>query len=129
MNIKTHFDLLIDTYNLHHLYKKYIFISILFTVVRESFQWCLLGFSLIVKKHSHLIYKFIYILLFIYLLLIPLEKYFNNITNEKDFFIVIINHEQLISRMRIIYLASFFFCILHFYYLVVVLVVGINVSK
>jgi ABC-type lipoprotein export system ATPase subunit len=79
MNIKTHFDLLIDTYNLHHLYKKYIFISILFTVVRESFQWCLLGFSLIVKKHSHLIYKFIYILLFIYLLLIPLEKYFNNI--------------------------------------------------
>ena len=66
MNIKDHINLLINKYNLHFLYKKYIFISMSFTIIKESFQWFLIYLSIIVKQKPELIYNFVLVQLFFY---------------------------------------------------------------
>ena len=77
MDIKSHFNLLLDKYNLNFLYKKFICLSILTTTVKEGFYWSLIYFSEIVKNKPELIKKFSIILIGMIGINIPLERYFN----------------------------------------------------
>ena len=63
MDIKSHFNLLLDKYNLNFLYKKFICLSILTTTVKEGFYWSLIYFSEIVKTKPELIKNFSIILI------------------------------------------------------------------
>ena len=80
--IQAHFNLLFDKYNLNYLYKKFIFLSMLSTVVREGFYWSLVLFSEIVKNKPNAILLFSTILISLLGLHIPLERYFNNIKSK-----------------------------------------------
>ena len=80
--IQAHFNLLFDKYNLNILYKKYIFLSMLSTVVREGFYWSLVLFSEIVKNKPNAILLFSTILISLLGLHIPLERYFNNVKSK-----------------------------------------------
>ena len=82
MNINEHFILLLEKYNLNFLYKKYIYISILLTTIKDSFNWLLLYFSNIIKDNEDKIYNFTIILILILGISIPIEKYFNSIKIE-----------------------------------------------
>ena len=81
MDIEKHIKILVEKYNLQSLYNKYIYISLLTTIIKESFHWFLLYFSSIVKKYPDLIYHFVIILLLLLIINIPLEKYFNTTRN------------------------------------------------
>jgi len=95
MDIKSHFNLLLDKYNLNFLYKKFICLSILTTTIKEGFYWSLIYFSEIVKTKPELIKNFSIILICMLGINIPLERYFNHtkakfikelkITNTKYF--------------------------------------------
>ena len=78
MDIEKHFDLLLKKYNLNYLYKKFIFLSILSTVIKESFHWLLLYFSELVKNKPELIINYSQFLIFVLGINIPLERYLNN---------------------------------------------------
>ena len=58
MDIESHFDLILDNYELNYLFKKFIGLSVLTTTLKESFYWSLIYFSEIVKDHPELITKF-----------------------------------------------------------------------
>ena len=78
MEIESHFDLLLEKYKLNNLYKKFIFLSILTTTIKEGFYWSLLYFSESVKDKPELITKFSGILIGMIGINIPLERYFNH---------------------------------------------------
>ena len=80
--IQAHFDLLFDKYNLNNLYKKFLFLSMLSTAVREGFYWSLILFSEIVKNKPNAILTFSIILISLLGLHIPLERYFNNVKSK-----------------------------------------------
>jgi len=82
MNIDEHISLLLNKYNLNNLYNKYKLVSIILILCKESFKWLLLYFSHIVKKYSNYIYTFVYILIGILIINVPLEKLFNDIKNN-----------------------------------------------
>ncbi len=77
MDIESHFDLLLEKYKLNNLYKKFIFLSILTTTIKEGFYWSLIYFSEIVKSKPESITKFSAILIGMIGINIPLERYFN----------------------------------------------------
>ena len=99
MNIKKNINLLIKKYNLQSLYNKYILVSILYTIIKESFHWFLLYFSIIVKKYTNLIYQFVSILIFLLILNIPMEKYFNSTKNILIKEIKIANYKFFTDRL------------------------------
>jgi ABC-type lipoprotein export system ATPase subunit len=77
MDVESHFDLILDNYNLNYLFKKFIGLSVLTTTLKEGFYWSLIYFSEIVKNKPELITKFSVILIAIIGLNVPLERYFN----------------------------------------------------
>lgn len=101
INIKNHIQLLMDKYYLNNLYKKYIFLSITSTLVKESFYWCLLLFSTIVKEEPSKMPFYSIMLLGILGVNIPLERYFEHtramfleeikLANNKHFNDMVIN--------------------------------------
>ena len=99
MNIENHINLLLKKYNLQALYNKYTYTSTFFTLIRESFQWCLLYFSSIVKKYTHLMFHFVMILLILLLITVPLEKYFNTIKNTLINELKIANYKYFNERI------------------------------
>lgn len=74
MNIDKHIELLLKEYNLIDVYNKFINSCIIFLFFKESFNWLLLYFKDIVETNPKFINKFIIILIFILIILIPLEK-------------------------------------------------------
>jgi len=99
MNIENHINLLIKKYNLQSLYNRYVFTSTIYQLIKESFHWCLLYFSSIVRKYSHLMYNFVIILIFLLILNIPMEKYFNFIKNKLMKEIKIANYKYFTDRL------------------------------
>jgi putative ABC transport system ATP-binding protein len=77
MNIEEHFNLLLDKYNLINYYYKYIALSMLTTILKESFYWLLIYFSEKVKNNSSMITKYAILLLGTFGLNIPIERQFN----------------------------------------------------
>ena len=82
MSIEKHFELILDKYDLRCLYNKFIIISIVNTTIREGFYWSLLFLSDILQKNPEMMQMFSGILIFIYGLNIPFEKYFLKIKTE-----------------------------------------------
>ena len=78
MNIKKHFDLLLDKYELRSHYIKYLVLSILTTTLRESFYWLLIYFSEKVKNNPELISRYAILLLGTFGINIPVERQFNH---------------------------------------------------
>ncbi len=79
MEIKKHFQLLLDKYDLNYLYMKFICLSMLTTTIKEGFYWTLIYLSEIVKEKPELMTKFSTILIGLIGINIPLERYFNYI--------------------------------------------------
>jgi ABC-type transport system involved in cytochrome bd biosynthesis fused ATPase/permease subunit len=79
MDIESHFDFLLEKYKLNNLYKKFIFLSVLTTTIKEGFYWSLIYFSEIVKDKPELITKFSATLIGMIGINIPFERYFNYI--------------------------------------------------
>lgn len=77
MNIESHFNLILEKYDLKYLYLKYISYSVLTTLLKEGFYWSLIYFSEIVKNRPELITKFSTILIGMIGLNIPVERYYN----------------------------------------------------
>ena len=82
MDIDSHFNFILKTYNLDYLYKKFISLSILTTTIKEGFYWSLIYFSEIVKNKPELITKFSAILIGMVGINIPIERYFNHIKGQ-----------------------------------------------
>lgn len=78
MDIENHLKLLLDMYDLNYIYKKFLFLSILTTSVRESFYWLLLYFTEVIKNKPELIKKLAGILIGLIGISTPLEKTFNS---------------------------------------------------
>ena len=78
------YNLLLTKYNLHFVYKKYIFLSMFASTVKESFYWLLIYFSEQVKITPELINRYATILIILIGLYIPIERYY---TFTKAFFI------------------------------------------
>jgi ABC-type lipoprotein export system ATPase subunit len=76
MDIKQHFNLILEKYKINKLYKKYIFMSMFSTVVREGFYWALLYFSETVKTQPEMITKYSLMLLLIFSMSVPVDRYF-----------------------------------------------------
>ena len=76
-NIGDHFNLLLKKYKLKYLYIKFIFSSILTTLLREGFYWSLIYFSEIVKNNPNNVKKFSIILISMIAINIPVERKFN----------------------------------------------------
>jgi ABC-type lipoprotein export system ATPase subunit len=109
MKIENHFKLLLDKYNLNTLYKKFIFLSILSSLVKESFYWGLVYFSELVKNNTQYINKFSIILITLIGINIPIDRYLNyiktdfltqiSISNTKFFndYVINMSKEELLS--------------------------------
>ena len=78
MNIDKHINLLLNKYNLTDLYNKFINSCIILLLFKESFNWLLLYFKDLVENTPKLINTFIIILISILIIIIPLEKKFND---------------------------------------------------
>ena len=76
MNIKTHVNFLLNEYKLNELYYKFITTGLITSLLRESFYWTLIYFSMKLESDEH-IKKVSGILLSILLVNIPLEKIAN----------------------------------------------------
>lgn len=87
MDVKTHVNFLINKYNLNNLYYKFICTSIATNILRESFYWTLIYFSIKLETKEH-IKKVIVVLLSILFINIPLE----NLANEYKI--------QLVDRLK-----------------------------
>ena len=79
MDVDSHFNLILDDYKLNFMFKKFMGLSVLTSIVKESFHWLLIYFSEIVKNKPELITKLAIILIGILGINIPLERYFNHI--------------------------------------------------
>jgi len=77
INIGDHFNLLLKTYKLEHLYINFICLSVLTTLLREGFYWSLIYFSEIVKNNPNDVKKFSIILISMIAINIPVERKFN----------------------------------------------------
>lgn len=77
MDVKTHVNFLLSEYNLLGLYYKFIATSIMTSLLRESFYWTLIYFSIKLESKEH-IKKVAILLMGILLTNIPLE----NLANE-----------------------------------------------
>ena len=77
--INEHITLLLNTYNLTYKYKYFLFILFLTIIIKESFHWLLLYFSLNIKDNMHLINTYAYILILILIIKTPIENYCNNL--------------------------------------------------
>jgi len=82
MNIKEHFNFLLEEYKLRDLYNKYIILSIITTLIIRAFYWTLIIFSEIIKNNPNLITKFSIVLLVIFSLNIPFQMFHKKITAE-----------------------------------------------
>lgn len=82
MDIKTHFNLILDKYELHSLYYKFIGGIICNNIVRESFYWSLIYFNDIIQNKPELLPQYSGILLFLYGINIPIQNYATSIKNE-----------------------------------------------
>jgi ABC-type lipoprotein export system ATPase subunit len=82
MDVKEHFELILNKYKLNNLYKKYIFLSMMSTVVKESFYWLLLYFSDIVKTEPDNITKYSLILIGVFGMSVPVERLFSKVKAE-----------------------------------------------
>lgn len=82
MDIKTHFDLILDKYELHSLYYEFISSTICNNIVRESFYWALIYFNDIIQNKPELLPQYSGILIFLYGINIPIQKYATSIKNE-----------------------------------------------
>lgn len=78
MEVDSHFNLILDNYNLNYLFKKFIGLSILTNIIKEGFYWLLIYFSEIVKTRPELISKFSVILIGLLGINVPIERYFDN---------------------------------------------------
>jgi ABC-type lipoprotein export system ATPase subunit len=76
MDIKQHFKLILDKYDLNYLYIKYIGLSILNSVVKEGFYWALLYLADSVKTQPEMLSYYAGFLICLYGLGIPVKKYF-----------------------------------------------------
>lgn len=79
MNVESHFNILLEKYDLRFLYKKFICLSVCTTTVRESFYWLLLYFTELVKVKPELIKHMAVFLILTISLHVPLERYYLNI--------------------------------------------------
>lgn len=82
MNIKEHFNFLLKEYKLNNLYKQFLLLSIITSLIIRGFYWVLLLFSEIIKNKPELITKFAIILIIIFSLNIPFQKLFKHITGK-----------------------------------------------
>ena len=82
MDIKKHLDLILEKYELNTLYIKFITISIITTVIKESFYWALLYLSDVLQTKPDMLPYFSGILIGLYGLHIPLKNYCTNLRNE-----------------------------------------------
>lgn len=78
MDIQKHFELLLDKYNLKGLYYKFIFTSILASIIKESFYLFLLYSSSIVKDSPEYMKRYSIILIGLLFINIPMEKIHND---------------------------------------------------
>jgi ABC-type lipoprotein export system ATPase subunit len=70
------YDLLLTKYNLYYMHRKFIFLSMFASTVKESFYWLLILFSEKVKFTPELINKYATILIILIGLYIPIERYY-----------------------------------------------------
>lgn len=82
MNIDDHILLLINKYKLNNLYIKYKYLSIIYSISRESYYWLLLYFNILIINKPELIYTLSVILISLLLIHLPIESYYYNIKSE-----------------------------------------------
>lgn len=80
--IENHISLLLDKYNLRSKYNFYIFISVLTTIVRESFYWALLLFSEIVKEKPQLLKILAMVLIVLIGINVPIERIYTYVRSN-----------------------------------------------
>jgi putative ABC transport system ATP-binding protein len=76
MDIKQHFNLILEKYKINKLYKKYILMSMFSTFVKEGFYWALLYFGETIKTEPAMITKYSLMLLLVFSMSIPVDRYF-----------------------------------------------------
>jgi ABC-type lipoprotein export system ATPase subunit len=81
MKIDKHINLLIDIYGLKSLYLKYILCALLTSSTREGLYWALIYFSQIVQSKPYMKNNYGSILIGLFTINIPIERYFNYIKN------------------------------------------------
>ena len=82
MDIDDHVLLLINKYKLKYLYIKYKYLSIIYSISRESYYWLLLYFSILITNKPELIYTLSIILISLLLIHLPIESYYYSIKSE-----------------------------------------------
>lgn len=80
--IENHLKIILEKYNLKSLYTKYLFLAIFYYTLKESFYWLLVLFSSLLQSKSEMLTMFVIILLLVYILTVPLKKYYINIKQE-----------------------------------------------
>jgi ABC-type lipoprotein export system ATPase subunit len=80
MKIKEHLNFLLKEYNLDKLYKKFIILSVVTSLVMRIFYWSLIVFSEIIGKKPELIKIFSVILLVLYSITIPFQNISRDVT-------------------------------------------------
>ena len=99
MDVKKHFDIILEKYNLKCMYRKYIWTSLLATITREGFYWALLYLSDLLQQKQEYVAQFSVFLLFIYGVSIPLIKYARIVKNEFIKEIRLANHKYFNDKI------------------------------
>lgn len=97
--IDTHFNLIIEKYKLSKHYKLFMFGSYASTIFRESITWCLLYFSIHLKKNPNYLNMYtitIFILIILCIILYKLCIYFQSKLTKA---IRISNHKYYIDKL------------------------------
>jgi len=81
-DIKTHIKLLINKYDLSSLYNKYKIFTIINNLIKESLYWLILIFSFLLKKYADKIKMFTFVLISLFCLNIPFDRYTISIRDE-----------------------------------------------
>jgi putative ABC transport system ATP-binding protein len=72
--IDKHFNFLLKKYDLKYLYNKYWLSSIVSSLIKENVFWTMLFLNKRLDKHPEMVKKYLYIILFLYVLIIPFNK-------------------------------------------------------
>jgi putative ABC transport system ATP-binding protein len=80
--IENHVKMLLNKYNLEKIYNKYIFFTLLSSLVKESVIWSVIYMTEYLKKYPEMYMKFVYIIITLYILSIPITKHYHFLKNN-----------------------------------------------
>lgn len=97
--IENHVKMLINKYKLKSIYNQYISFTVLSSFIKESIVWSIIIMVEYLKKYPEMYMKFIYSIVTLYILHIPITKRYHTLKNEFLKKIIDVNTKYYIDNL------------------------------